>query len=247
MSLKLLKHDLYRLFRQLIPVYTGALAGCFLTWLLLLSDQSWIRAAGKTMLFVSIVLLLAVLILTVLFLWIDFYRTMYLDPSYLTHTLPLKNSTIYTTKCMEAVLFSLITTAVFFLGGWFISNELSFLLDLLFEVLSAWYLAGQVFLQILLYVYAGFAGIIAGHMSFKSQLRRSVLWGFLFYLLGCIITLAVAGAGLSLNGFDIFTLNSMDPAILDALPGWALAAYLIADCFLSGIGFIFIRKGINVE
>lgn len=135
-------------------------------------------------------------------IWTHFRRTMYGNASYLTHTLPLKRSSIWTAKCLSAISAIIIAgfaIALTFLllslteSGQGLIGSLGFMLppssnSAIVEQNSSSSLAYNLGLALgafsegIFIIFSGFLGIILGHRQNNHKVLYSCLFGFIVYL-----------------------------------------------------------------
>lgn len=117
---KLLKYDMRALARPLKFVILGIiLLALILTVFMAIemrriynynfeNDNSLTQRLGISVILLSILGIGAGITVTIVFIHVFFYRSMFSDEGYLTHTLPVKSSTLFFTKLLSAVIWMLI-------------------------------------------------------------------------------------------------------------------------------------------
>lgn len=119
---KLMKYEFHATRRTFLPLY-----GAFLLAALLLAvfDQMhqnwgnsliWLDAAATITAFAYGILFIAVMVMTAVVAFQRFYRNLFTDEGYLTHTLPVKPHTHVTAKLLVSAVWCIISIAVFFLS-----------------------------------------------------------------------------------------------------------------------------------
>lgn len=247
MSVKLFRYDAARIFRQIIPVYIAALLLSAIVWVLLQQQAVLIRGIGKAALYLDFLMLAACLIAPILFVWMDFYKTMYLDPSYLSHTLPLKTTCLYNKKCLEALAASLTSAAVVILGSMMLSADFLEYAQLIEDTIGIGYMTIQIVLQVFLFMLSGFAGMITAHKLHGRYILLSIVFGVLFDLAANLICVGIfiamlAGAGyfpLQDNVLPLEAASVLKPAVLI---GYGTACLLV---YLAGLGLV--KTGVEAE
>ena len=102
---KIMKFDLEYMFKTLGIFYIVTILLALLTRGLLAVDDIRIFAVIRTICVIATVILaIAIALITVLRMWMRFRDNLYKDESYLTHTLPVKKSTLYTSKMLTSII-----------------------------------------------------------------------------------------------------------------------------------------------
>ena len=115
---KLLKYDFKNLYKTLLPIYLITLVITILTGILNnLSDTSNLFSTLNGLMILSYVVILMVLVIGTFFLSIrDFYLDFASERGYLTNTLPVKKSTIITSKFITSVTTMISSLIVMFIS-----------------------------------------------------------------------------------------------------------------------------------
>ena len=115
---KLLKYDFKNLYKTLLPIYLITLVITILTVIFNnLSDTSNLFSTLNALMILSYVVILMVLLVGTFFLSIrDFYLDFATERGYLINTLPVKKSTIITSKFITGVITMLSSLAVMFIS-----------------------------------------------------------------------------------------------------------------------------------
>ena len=115
---KLLKYDFKNLYKTLLPIYLITIVITILTVILNnLSDTSNLFATLNVLMILSYVVILMVLVVGTFFLSIrDFYLDFATERGYLTNTLPVKKSTIITSKFITGVTTMITSIVVMFIS-----------------------------------------------------------------------------------------------------------------------------------
>ncbi len=115
---KLLKYDFKNLYKTLLPIYLITVVITILTVILNnLSDTSNLFSTLNALMIISYVVILMVLIVGTFFLSIrDFYLDFATERGYLINTLPVKKSTIITSKFITGVTTMVTSLAVMFIS-----------------------------------------------------------------------------------------------------------------------------------
>jgi len=125
---KLLKKDFYSTCRFFIPLLCGysiaAIVGKVLFEIVLSQSRisyntgffNGITIFAIFYFFICIIYLIACYLMTSVFIVYDFYKTMVSDHGYLTHTLPVKTSTLIWSKTLVSVLWHILVNVIIFLS-----------------------------------------------------------------------------------------------------------------------------------
>lgn len=115
---KLLKYDFKNLYKTLLPIYLITVVITILTVILnSLSDTSNLFSTLNALMIMSYVVILMVLIIGTFFLSIrDFYLDFATERGYLINTLPVKKSTIITSKFITGVTTMISSVVVMFIS-----------------------------------------------------------------------------------------------------------------------------------
>ena len=114
---KLLKYDLIYMYRCLFVFYGLAIFFSILTRIFFNIEGAMIwDIIGKICSGTAISMMVSILMNNILRLWARFTTNLYGDESYLTHTLPVKKSTIYTSKMLCTFITVITSFAVLLLS-----------------------------------------------------------------------------------------------------------------------------------
>lgn len=193
--------------------------------------------------------------------WVRVKNNLYKDEAYLTHTLPVKESTILSSKIIAGVLtmlFSVATITVTFFIGFYSKRLLEGIktsLQIVATTLNSSVtniliiLAIILFLEITFILLVGVFGIIKGHRSNDNKIIKSVLISGITYIIFSGVSLLIAYIyGLFNEKIKVlFTGNLIDYATLKIFLMIIIViytAYLIILYFLSQREF---AKGVNID
>ena len=117
MLIKLLKHELNDRVKNLSVFYILSIVFAILTRIFFKIENSLIFSIVASICSgITISMMVNIIINNILRFWARFRQTMYGDESYLTHTLPCKKSTLYTSKILCALITMLISVTVIVLS-----------------------------------------------------------------------------------------------------------------------------------
>lgn len=195
-------------------------------------------------------------------LWVRFIRNVYKDESYLTHTLPVKKNTIYASKVISALICIFTTTIVVIiclLICYYSEPNIETLKSLL-ELAASTYnttvikllllMTFVIFLEVMFIVLIGYVGIILGHKSNKNKTLKSIILGFVIYMLMQALTLGLIYVFGIFNPEIMNLINTTNTIQIDAIKSIMFAAVGIYSFYLI-ILYIWgqkqLEKGVNVE
>ena len=201
---KLLKYDLKWIYKVLIVFYVLSIIFSLIGRLFIEIENSLIfNILGKVCIGTAIAMVVNVLINNLIRVWVRFIRNLYKDESYLTHTLPVNKKTIFLSKVVSAVI-TMITSAVIIVVcvaicyysesniEW-VKQSLEFVASTYNSTVVGFLLIVTLvfFLEMIFALFAGYIGIIFAHKSNNLKTGKSVLYGFIAYMIPQTITIAI--------------------------------------------------------
>ncbi len=260
---KLIKYDLHRTYKVLIVFYILSVFFAVLTRVLFQIEGSFVmEIIGKISSGVTISMIFNIVINNMMRLWGCFRQNLYADEAYLTHTLPVKRSTIYLSKFLSSIITLFISVAVIALSlfiAYYSKENLEILRQMLLPLEDVLEINITVMLSVLLFVLfleianavqAGFTGLILGHKMNNSKIGLSVLFGFAFYNITQIIVLAAVFL-IALFNKDLMNLFITNEMInFETLKTVMIAmsvmytAIVVSNCALN---IALLKKGVDVE
>jgi len=199
---KVLKYDIKYNYKALIIFYGLTIFFSILTRIFWSFDNSTILnilgyiASGTTISFIF-----NILINNMMRLWVRFISNIYKDESYLTHTLPISKKTIYSSKFLSAIISSFTSILIIILTMFiaYYSKENLEILKLSLTSIATIYNSTVIkliltfffifFLEMLFIITVGYTGIIIGHKSNNNKIVKSIIYGFIIYLISQTIIL----------------------------------------------------------
>lgn len=194
--------------------------------------------------------------------WVRFIRNIYKDESYLTHTLPAKNGTIFLSKVLTGIILMLFSFTIIFAciviaygtkaNFEFIKNALMPIATML-EMKTGVIIAVIGIILILEFIFmliCGYLGIILGHKSNNKRIIKSVIYGIVLFIAMSITTvLLLYITGLfNKNIMNLFnTVEAPNKETMQLLMVGGIILYLIYIIIYYIIGNSQIKKGVNVE
>ena len=259
---KLLKYDLKWCYKPLVVFYILAIFFSIIVRIVESFEQSLIvLIIDKICCGVVIAMIINILINCFMRNWVRFVRNIYKDESYLTHTLPVSKNKIYLSKILTAII-TLLTSFIVIIvclaiatlnkDTWIILKESleqsaiyfdSSVFSLIFVMIIT------IFFEFLFMMMSGILGIIIGHRSNNLKIVKSIVIGFVIYMILSSMSLgALFVAGL-LNS-DIMSLFNNIEVTSNALKSMMLVGILVYAIYNLGIYFIgnkLLNKGVDVD
>ena len=260
---KLLKHDLKWIFKLLVVFYSIALVFSIFTRIFLSIDGSTIfNVLGKICSGVTISFIFNILINNIMRCWARFAKNLYGDESYLTHTLPINKKTIFASKFLMGIITMFVSVFVILLTLFiaYYSKENIEWLKISLNIIASIYNSTVIklllviflvfFLEMVFTVFAGYIGILIGHRSNDKRIIKSIIYGFITYILTQTLTLIIMFIFGIFNKdiMNLFTTNNIiNIDILKIIMYGAIAIYVIYIIIYYIIGLKLFKKGIDVE
>ena len=262
---KCLKYDLKYIYKVLIVFYLLTTIFAIFTRVLFSFDNSFmfhvlaLIASGTTIAFI-----INIIINSLLRVWVRFFKNIYGDESYLTHTLPISKSTIYTSKFLSSIITMFTSILVIILCVFIayyskenlevLKSTLQFFATVMnsttIKVILTAFLC--LFLEFTTILQAGFTGILLGHRENNFKMAKSILYGFLNYLFVVAISvLIIYIIGLfNPNIMALFNSNINNTLTVDIVKT-ALVLGIFLYIVLIGIYYCIdvkiFKKGVNVD
>ena len=260
---KLLKHDLKWNFKLLIVFYSIALVFSILTRIFLSIDGSTVfNVIGKICSGVTISFVFNIIINNIMRCWARFTKNLYGDESYLTHTLPIEKKTIFASKFLMGVITMFTSVLVILLTlliAYYSKENIEWIkasLNLIASIYNSTVIKLLLviflvfFLEMVFTIFAGYIGILLGHRSNNKRMIKSVVYGFITYLLTQSLTLIIMFI-CGLFNKDIMNLfittNIVNIDILKYIMYGAIILYIIYIIIYYLLGLKIFKKGIDVD
>ncbi len=262
---KLIKYDLKDAFNKVILIYATlalTLAGAYRLFSLFSEIFLW-EIVAKICFGACISMAVTLIINVVIHAWVNFSLSVYSDRGYLTHTLPIKKSTIYTSKVLSSMICLLISVLIAGIAIFILLysdktvelyKQLSIIVNETYEVgMVALFItiAIEIFFQTFALIQAGWVGIILGQRMQNGKRGFSFLFGAVTYII--FQWFAVVGiliASLFKEGMlkTIFTASDViEVGVLKILLIGAIVIYAIIDVLAYLIAIKLFNKGVNLE
>lgn len=260
---KLLKYDLKWSFKPLIIFYILSIFFAVVTRILGNFDNSFIFIIIDKICFgITISMIINILINNFMRVWARTIRNLYKDEAYLTHTLPVTKRTIFLSKVLTAVITTLVSFIVIVacLAICLLSKENLQILKTFMEQTAVFLnssvssviivMAITLFFEILFMIMAGILGIIIGYRSNNLKTLKSIIYGFLLYMLASTISIGILYIAGLFNSEIMKLFTSVDIISASALKETlyvGIAIYIIYDIIYYLIGKKVLNKGVNVD
>lgn len=200
MFIKLLKYDLKEQIKSLTPIFIVTITSIILSRIFIfLMDISAIFKTASTLIFtLSFILTLSLLFIVIGMSITKYYNKTVKDEGYLTHTLPVKKSSIILSKLTSQIILEIIAIVVSSLGICILTNSNPIdLYNLIIEILGL--IAEYSPLTLILFIIVLFmsqinitllmyAAISFGQKHSSNKKFASVVYGVVIYIISQIIT-----------------------------------------------------------
>ena len=260
---KLLKHDLKWVYKLIIVFYILAFTFSVIGRALGTIENSLVFEIVSQIAFgTAISMMVSSLINTLMRSWVRFVRNIYKDEAYLTHTLPVKKEEIFASKVITGIV-AIFTSMVLIIVCLFICYYSEANMEVLkgvLEIAASTYnttvlnllllVAIVIFLEIVYALLIGYVGIILGHKSNKNRMARSIIIGFVLYLVLQTLTLGLIAVYGLFNPDVMNLLNTTDIVNIEAIKSVMYAGigiYVLYIILLYFLGKRELNKGVNVE
>lgn len=259
---KLLKYDLEWCYKPLLVFYILAIFFSIIVRIVESFEQSLIvLIIDKICCGVVIAMIVNILINCFMRNWARFVRNIYKDESYLTHTLPVSKNQIYLSKVLTGII-TLLTSFIVIIvclaiatlnkDTWIILKESleqsaiyfdSSVFSLIFVMIIT------IFFEFLFMMMSGILGIIIGHRSNNLKIVKSIVIGFVIYMILSSMSLGALFVVGLLNS-DIMSLFNNIEVSSNALKSMMLVGIFVYAIYNLGIYFIgnkLLNKGVDVD
>ena len=260
---KLLKYDLENIFKFLSVFYILAVVFAVFTRVFFAIENSFImNIIAQVFSGATIAMIFNIVINCLMRSWVRFKQNLYGDESYLTHTLPVEKKTLYFSKIITATvaLFASVAVigAVLFVA-YYSKENLELLKNTLLPVADAFDSSVIGLLLILLFVLflefanilqCGLTGMIIGHKFNSNKIVRSLLYGFIVYMLSqgfvLLCTFIVGLFNKSIMNL-FFTEGLIDLSYVKMVAYIAMGVYALVLIILCFVNIKLFKKGVNVD
>ncbi len=260
----LLKYDLRYIYKVLVFLYLLILVSAILTRILFMIENSAFASFMSLILQgTTITLILSILINNLMRCWARLVKNFYGDESYLTHTLPIRISELFTAKFVAALITFLSSAAIIIvtlLVMYYSHDNLLLVQDMFQQTFNGDTSFGfweaiigvliLVFLEVFCILSVGYTGIVLGHRMNSRKMFWSIIFGLFCYgLTQAIVFLLVFALGMfDGNVMSLFTSSSLPSgATIRFLAYSAVAIYLLWNVIYYVLDIRLLRRGINID
>lgn len=260
---KVLKYDLRYIYKELVIFYALAIVFSLIGRGLGIIENSVIFGIlSQFSLGLAVGMMLGSLINCMLKLWERFVKNFYKDEAYLTHTLPVEKKTLYLSKVLSSVITIFTTTIVIILClfiSYYSEANMENIKQML-EIAASTYnltvvsllllVCAVLFFQMLFISITGYVGIIIGHRSTKSRMVKSLITGFVLYMLAQVISIVFVFVFGVFNADVMNLINTTETINIDIikyLMYGAIGLYFAYILVYYLLGKKQFEKGVNVD
>ncbi len=224
---KVLKYDLQSMGKSLFPLYAALIIMAIILRLLnLVADKLvLIEIIYGFMLLLFVLLMVGALFYTFFIAIKRYYKNLFSNEGYLTHTLPVSASSLLVSKTISAFVY-LIATSIVMILALMIAIDTSQIFEILKQGIEIMALSMKVsnstiiifsilfiILGYMSYVLMVYAGISLGQIHNNNKLVFSVVWSIVLYYISQIISIVMLGVMVVLiNPELIDMINQNSPA-----------------------------------
>lgn len=260
---KLLKYDLKWVYKVVGIFYILALVFSVIGRALNEIENSLVFSIAAQIAFgFAISMMVSSLINCLMRLWARFIKNLYKDESYLTHTLPVEKKDIYVSKVLTALITILTTTVVIFVCLFicYYSEANMEVLKTMLELAASTYnttvlnllllVSFVIFLEIMFVVLIGYNAIILGYKSNQNKMAKTLVIGFILYMITQGLTLGVIFVAGLFNPNVMNLINTTDIINVDAIKSvmyMGIGIYAVYIIFYYILGHLQLKKGVNVD
>jgi len=260
---KLLKYDLKYVYKVLVVFYILALIFALLTRIFSIIDNSVLFfVLAKICSGVVIAFIFNILINSIMRVWVRFTKNIYGDEAYLTHTLPVEKKQIYLSKFLTSVITMFTSVAVILIVlfiAYFTKENFNLIKDMLESIALSYNSTSLIlvlvlflifFIEMVFSIQVGYVGILLGHRSTNNRMAKSVIYGFICYMLtqGLSLLIIFIIGLINRDVMNLFVTNGMiNLNIIKLIMLFAIILYGIYLLTYYLIGLKLFEKGLDVE
>lgn len=223
---KILKYDLKSMGKSLFPLYAGLFGLVIILKIMSFITESFpaFNFVYNIMFIFFIIIVIGGLFYTFFISVMRYYKNLYSDEGYLTHTLPVKSGSLLFSKVLSSCLFIILSVIVSFVSIMIVFG-FNDVLDILKKGLEFFSLCFDVsivtvlifaisliLLSYICYILMAYAGISLGNMHSKNKIMFSVIYTVVLYYVSQILGILLMGIMFLINP-DI--MSQLDQTIPD--------------------------------
>jgi len=260
---KLIKYDLISMLKFISIFYILGIIFAVLTRIFFSIENSFIiNILGQITTGATISMLVSILINNLMRFWVRFKNTIYDDESYLTHTLPVSKTTLYLSKFITSfivVIISMVVATLILFIAYYSKSNIELLKTLIMPVTNILNISMIkliitfifiFFLELFSILMCGYLGIIIGHKFNNNKVLKSVIFGFISYIvtqLLVLFTIFIVGL-FNKDILNLFTTNIiMNTDVIITLSYISIIIYSILIILNLFISIKIFKKGVNVD
>lgn len=248
---KLLKYDLKNIYKVLVVFYILVIFFAIFTRFMLYKDIAIIKIFGQVCSGITISMIISIIINNIMRLWARFYNNFYKDEAYLTHTLPISKKILFLSKFLTSVITILGSILVIILSlfiAYYTKDNYNLLLNMIsFKTLILVIIL--FILEMVLLVLSGYFGILIGQSKNEKKMFKTVLYGFISYIVNqilFILVIFVVGV-INKDVAVIFESNINNFTIINNLLSVGVWYYFILIIVYYYLCLYIFNKGVNIE
>lgn len=248
---KLLKYDLKNIYKVLVVFYILVIFFAIFTRFMLYKDIAIIKIFGQVCSGITISMIISIIINNIMRLWARFYNNFYKDEAYLTHTLPISKKILFLSKFLTSVITILGSILVIILSlfiAYYTKDNYNLLLNMVsFKTLILVIIL--FILEMVLLVLSGYFGILIGQSKNEKKMFKTVLYGFISYIVNqilFILVIFVVGV-INKDVAVIFESNINNFTIINNLLSVGVWHYFILIIVYYYLCLYIFNKGVNIE
>lgn len=254
---KLLKYDLKWCYKGLTIFYILSIIFACLTRIFTnIEGRILFTIIGKIMQGITITLLINIIINNILRIWARVIKNLYSDEAYLTHTLPIKKETLYLSKTLTTIitlLTSTITIIISLLICYYSKENIEIIKNILntanLSIITIINIILIFYLEMLFIILSGTTAIILGYKHNNNKLIKSIIYGFIIYLImqGLILLIIFIIGLFNKDIMNLFTTNTITPNIIKQILIISTIIYTTYNIIIYKIGQITFKQGVNID
>ena len=246
--MKLLKYECGKMVRPLLPLYAASLAMAGLSRLLLNAQSGLLVTFGGWASFLTMLVLAAAVIVTVLTSWMSFYRNNFKPEAYVMHSLPVSKGKIWLSFVLSGLVFLTLAAGTAILTIRILAP--SVIMDTIQSPTGqhpdiVWVILAAAEFQLILDWICGLTGMSLGLKRQGSRLSWSAAWGVLIYL--AVILVLVLLALVTAGPEAMFLDETIPPETMITLLKMMTAGYGVMDLLLILLGGFIYSRGFDLE
>ena len=248
---KLLKYDLKYIYKVLVVFYILVIFFAIFTSFPSTDTLKILLIFGQVCSGITISMIISIIINNIMRLWARFYNNFYKDEAYLTHTLPISKKILFLSKFLTSVITILGSILVIILSlfiAYYTKDNYNLLLNMVsFKTLILVIIL--FILEMVLLVLSGYLGILIGQSKNEKKTFKTVLYGFISYIVNqilFILVIFVVGV-INKDVAVIFESNINNFTIINNLLSVGVWYYFILIIVYYYLCLYIFNKGVNIE